>query len=311
MIPVTIMSGFLGAGKTTLINHLLAADHGLNITVLVNDFGAINIDAELILKREQEVMELSNGCVCCSIQGDMVAQLQALFAAEKKPEYLLIEASGISQPARIASVFGYPSLRHHARLDAVITLLDAANINTLPEKSRQLVQDQIAAADIIALTKTDLACETALATIKEDWLLPNQPLITVSNGAIAPHLLLDIKAHNADTDDDINTSPPLASGRSDDFEAIKWTSEHPLDYQALKQALDHLPIALYRLKGIVHCADWPDERIIVQKVGRRLHLMRAGPWQHPPLTRLVGIAERGCMNQQHFADKLQATAHHA
>ncbi|UWR78844.1 hypothetical protein K4K97_09365 [Phaeobacter inhibens] len=89
-VPVTLIAGFLGSGKTTLINTLLQGEHGLNITVLVNDFGAVNIDADLILKREREVMELSNGCVCCSIQSDLVAQLQALFRSGNSPEYLLI-----------------------------------------------------------------------------------------------------------------------------------------------------------------------------------------------------------------------------
>ncbi|UWR59215.1 CobW family GTP-binding protein [Phaeobacter inhibens] len=166
-VPVTLIAGFLGSGKTTLINTLLQGEHGLNITVLVNDFGAVNIDADLILKREREVMELSNGCVCCSIQSDLVAQLQALFRSGNSPEYLLIEASGVSQPGRIASVFGYPQLRNYARLDVVVTLLDAENTDMLSDNCQQQVQAQIEAADIAVLTKTDLVDAQRVGDFRE------------------------------------------------------------------------------------------------------------------------------------------------
>ncbi|UWR90936.1 GTP-binding protein [Phaeobacter inhibens] len=195
-VPVTLIAGFLGSGKTTLINTLLQGEHGLNITVLVNDFGAVNIDADLILKREREVVELSNGCVCCSIQRDLVAQLQALFRSGNSPEYLLIEASGVSQPGRIASVFGYPQLRNYARLDAVVTLLDAENTDTLSDNCQQLVQAQIEVADIAVLTKTDLVDAQRVGDFRERWLFPDLPSYEARDGHVPLQYLLDTGLHD-------------------------------------------------------------------------------------------------------------------
>lgn len=294
LVPVTIVAGFLGAGKTTLINHLLQADHGLNITVLVNDFGAINIDAELILKRQRDVMELSNGCVCCSIQGDLVAQLQKMFQSENPPDYLLIEASGVSQPSRIAAVFGYPQLRGHARLDAVVTLLDAANANTLEQVGRELVQDQVEAADIIVLTKTDLVDDARVNQVSSDWLLPDQPVIKAINGAVSPEVLLDVSRHDpsrgfADT-----------LGKASAFATVSWASSSPKPYAHFKTVLRALPVSYYRAKGVLYCADYPEQRIVFQKVGPRIEFQQAGDWPDVPGSRVVGIGEVGAVSEAGF-----------
>ena len=294
-VPVTIISGFLGAGKTTLINALLQGDHGLNITVLVNDFGAINIDAELILKREREVMELSNGCVCCSIQSDMVAQLRTMFLSDKPPEYLLIEASGISQPGRIASVFGYPQLRSFARLDAVITLIDVTNVSELSENSAQLVQTQLEAADMIVLTKTDLASAEAVRAVRSHWLLPDQPVFQASHGDVPVQYILNTSAH-PDRGEEIGG--PASKGR---FFSQGMVATAPISYARFRSALSALPNSVFRAKGFLYCEDFPETRIVFQKVGARLDFQKAGPWEEAPETRLVVIGEREAPGQSLFA----------
>ncbi|AHD09189.1 CobW family GTP-binding protein [Phaeobacter gallaeciensis] len=284
-VPVTLIAGFLGSGKTTLINTLLQGDHGLNITVLVNDFGAVNIDADLILKREREVVELSNGCVCCSIQSDLVAQLQTLFRSEHPPTYLLIEASGVSQPGRIASVFSYPQLRNYARLDAVVTLLDVENTDMLSDNCQQLVQAQIEAADIAVLTKTDLVAAQRVADFRERWLFPDLPSYEACKGNVPVQYLLDTGRHDPDSSALLKSNP--AAG----FCSQSWSSQKPFRYASFKSALAALPASVFRAKGVLHCIDFPDTRIVVQKVGSRLEFRKDGPWCGTPQTRLVAIGE--------------------
>ncbi|AUQ99409.1 CobW family GTP-binding protein [Phaeobacter inhibens] len=286
-VPVTLIAGFLGSGKTTLINTLLQGEHGLNITVLVNDFGAVNIDADLILKREREVVELSNGCVCCSIQSDLVAQLQALFRSGNSPEYLLIEASGVSQPGRIASVFGYPQLRNYARLDAVVTLLDAENTDMLSDNCQQLVQAQIAAADIAVLTKTDLVDVQRVGDFRERWLFPDLPSYEARDGHVPLQYLLDTGLH------DPSSTALLQSNPAAGFYSQSWSSQKPFCYARFKSALGALPASVFRAKGVLYCIDFPDTRIVFQKVGSRLEFRHDGPWRGTPETRLVIIGEDG------------------
>ncbi|UWR71018.1 CobW family GTP-binding protein [Phaeobacter inhibens] len=286
-VPVALIAGFLGSGKTTLINTLLQGEHGLNITVLVNDFGAVNIDADLILKREREVVELSNGCVCCSIQRDLVAQLQALFRSGNSPEYLLIEASGVSQPGRIASVFGYPQLRNYARLDAVVTLLDAENTDTLSDNCQQLVQAQIAAADIAVLTKTDLVDAQRVGDFRERWLFPDLPSYEARDGHVPLQYLLDTGLH------DPSSTALLQSNPAAGFYSQSWSSQKPFSYASFKSALGALPASVFRAKGVLYCIDFPDTRIVFQKVGSRLEFRHDGPWRGTPETRLVIIGEDG------------------
>ncbi|MBW2542520.1 MAG: GTP-binding protein, partial [Deltaproteobacteria bacterium] len=123
-LPVTIVAGYLGAGKTTLINRMLSANPDRKMTVMVNDFGAINIDARLIESRRGGVMQLANGCICCSIQGDLKVQLRELLQTPDRPDHLASETSGASDPARVAAVLQHPGLKEATRIDAIVTLVD-------------------------------------------------------------------------------------------------------------------------------------------------------------------------------------------
>ncbi len=284
-IPVTIISGFLGAGKTTLINQLLRTDQARNLTILVNDFGAVNIDTDLIIKREREVMELSNGCVCCSIQSDMVAQLHDIFSSDNPPEYLLIETSGVAQPGRIASVFGYPQLQRYARLDGVITLLDVSQVDDLSEDAHALVRSQIEAANLIVATKIDLVDEEQRKEIYQRWLFEDLPVIEARNGDVPAELLLDTRRYEEVTGWD---EPALPSR----FVSAHWSSETPISYKRLQMCLKRMSGALYRAKGIVCCEEFPQERIIFHKVGSRVDFAKSGKWEDAPRTDIVGIGYR-------------------
>ena len=156
-IPVTIISGFLGTGKTTLLNYLLNAEHGLRVAVLVNDFGAINIDAALVTGVSGEsTIDLSNGCICCSIRDDLFEAVLQLIQRPDPPEYIVVETSGVSDPVAVSLTFIAPQLQSQTRVDSVITVVDSEHIGQIEGKGRELALDQIATADMVVLNKIDL-----------------------------------------------------------------------------------------------------------------------------------------------------------
>jgi len=160
-MPVTIITGFLGSGKTTLLNHILSNQQGLKTAVLVNEFGEIGIDNELIVSTDENMVELSNGCICCTINNDLVDAVYKVLEREEKLDYLVVETTGLADPLPVALTFLGTELRDLTRLDSIITVVDAANYS-LDLFNSQAAYSQIAYGDVILLNKTDLVDEASL-----------------------------------------------------------------------------------------------------------------------------------------------------
>ncbi|MCJ9706852.1 GTP-binding protein, partial [Bradyrhizobium sp. SHOUNA76] len=154
-VPILLVTGFLGAGKTTVVNHLLAHAEGRRIAAVVNDFGAINIDAELIAGASDGVVSLANGCICCSLEGDLLRTLSTLLRRDPKPEYIVIETSGVADPADIVRNLMDPVILREAPLETVLCVMDAATPPSALDDALQ--RSQLRVADIVALSKLDLA----------------------------------------------------------------------------------------------------------------------------------------------------------
>src|SRR3954467_11787126 len=165
-VPILLVTGFLGAGKTSVVNHLLAHAEGRRIAAVVNDFGAINIDAELIEGASDGVVSLANGCICCTLEGDLLRTLANLLRRDPRPEFIVIETSGIADPADIVRNLMDPVIWQEAPLDTVLCVLDA----TTPASKLNddaLLRSQLRAADVVAFSKVDLADEAGRAQLRD------------------------------------------------------------------------------------------------------------------------------------------------
>lgn len=301
MIPVTIIAGYLGAGKTTLINALLAGDHGRRLAVLVNDFGAINIDEELIVRHDGDTIALSNGCVCCSIRDALGDALDAVTALSPQPDNIVIEASGVANPEKIAYYGqGWPGLR----LDAVVTLADST---TIRERSGdkfvgRLVQRQMAAADFVLLTKTDLIDEASHQSVRH-WLDQHvgiDRVLASNHGALPVEVLLDTGGRNLP----IQLSECLEN-HTHTFDSFVFEERRPFERDELLRTLERWPDAVLRAKGIVHLAADLSHAYHLQRVGRRCTLVAADSWHAAPETRLVMIGPRGQLDGKALSNSLQ------
>jgi len=303
--PVTILTGFLGAGKTTLLNRILRGDHGLRIGVLVNDFGSVNIDARLVdsVADGGQAINLSNGCICCTMQGDLVTSTLKMLDRPNPPEQIVVEASGISDPFGVAAAFRTSRLRERTRLDGVIAVVDAENARS-PYLDRQLVEDQIRAADIVLLNKVDLAGTERVALLR-DWIrtmVPRARIIETVQADVPLDPILGVGGSEVRDHD----HGPHEIAR---FATVTYETERPLAYRKVQAALEGLPPEVFRAKGVLYLADAPNLRFVAQMVGKRVTIDVDRPWGNEPLhTQLVVIGTPGSLSGEDLVARLDACA---
>ena len=317
--PVTVLTGFLGAGKTTLLNRILNGDHGMRVGVLVNDFGSINIDADLVVDVESDVISLANGCVCCSIRDDLSEAVIQVIERPERPEYILLEASGVAEPTGIALTFADdPSLIDRVRLDSIICVVDAEQVFAAPEQMELKIW-QVATADMVILNKTDLVgpradrADQGMAR-RSPAPLPAARGQQVRRPARGPARRREVPARPLEPDraahspgcSDPGCDHAEHAGHDHRFESWSYETDRPLSIDALRKVAAKLPADIYRAKGVVAASEAPGRRAVLQVVGKRVDVSFDGEWGgQAPRTRIVAIGAAGTIGpgdlEKHFA----------
>ena len=301
-IPITILTGFLGSGKTTLVNHVLGSAHGLKVAVIVNEFGDISIDDKLISRQAQDIIELANGCICCSMQGDLLKAIHQVTEASNNIEYVLLETSGLSDPLPVAASIMNNDLGSIVRLDSIVTVVDALNFDANLERA-EVAFSQLVNTDLILINKTDLVKENIPRLIQQGIQKINRSaiMLTCVNGRVDPYLLLDVDLsrlrHHYDespvTEHNMSDSGHRHKNGLSEFDSISFESQKPFDPELFKAFVADMPVNVYRGKGILYIVD-EDYRHIFQLVGQRCVVSKGRPWMpdEKRLTQLVLIGHQ-------------------
>ena len=275
MIPFTVIGGFLGAGKTTLLNRLLAGATGRRFAVLVNDFGALDIDGALIAAHGGDTISLANGCLCCTIGDSLVTTLLALLERPERFDHIVVEASGVADPGRIADI---AVIEPRLVRDGVVVVVDAAEVlmRAADRRVGDTVARQLAAADLLLLNKIDLADD--LATLRS-WLSTQSaaPVLEAMKADVPLDLLFGLDRHGKAGEGETEGA----------FRSWSYAWPDPVDRATLLSMLRDASPDVLRSKGIVRFADSADRWSVVHMVGRRIDIGDHGPWIEGEASRLV------------------------
>jgi len=297
-VPLTVIGGYLGAGKTTVLNHLLGNNDGLRIAALVNDFGDINIDADLIESTDGETIALTNGCACCTLADGLTTVIAALRERSEDFDHIVIESSGVADPLKIGQIgaaFGFP-------LIGVAVVVDAEMVRTQSTDKYvgETVVRQLGSADLLIINKSDLVAPSGLESLQA-WLAetaPDTPRLITHGGRVDTAILLaSLRAS------DVSAAP---AGSHDSFDSWSFHTDAPLRRSDVDAFLTALPPGVVRAKGILRLSDDMTHEYLLQRVGRRTSLLpfNALSAEDPTDTRLVVIGVPGSIDGELFAQRL-------
>ncbi len=322
-MPVTIITGFLGSGKTTLLNHILNNQQDLKVAVLVNEFGDINIDSQLLMSIDENMVELSNGCICCTINDGLVDAVYRVLERGDRIDHLIIETTGVADPLPIMLTFLGTELRDFTRLDSVLTTIDAETF-TPDCFDSEAANKQIVYSDIILLNKTDLVPEAQLSQLEQELrnIKEGARIIRCQFGGVPLPLILDVyynhpqdyqreieeeKAHDHDHENHHQHPHEHHHHHSDHldndgFVSISFQSDRPLSLERFQNFLDHLSPSIFRAKGILWFQE-SQQKHIFQLSGKRC-VLNVDDWKNAqPKNQMVFIGRH--LDETQLRDRLR------
>jgi G3E family GTPase len=286
--PVTVLTGYLGSGKTTLLNRILTENHGKRYAVIINEFGEVGIDNDLVVSADEEIFEMNNGCICCSVRGDLIRILDGLMRRKGKFDGILVETTGLADPAPVAQTFFVDDdVRSKTRLDAIVTVVDAKHLLDEIDRAHE-AQEQVAFADVILLNKTDLVSSEDLAAIEARirGINPYARIHRTQRCDVELGSVLDKDAFNLARILEIEPeflNETHEHEHDDQITSLALTAERPMDPRKfipwIQDMTQRFGMDILRMKGIIAMEN-DDQRFVVQGVHMLIEGDSQRPWEH-------------------------------
>lgn len=320
LIPMTLLTGYLGAGKTTLVNRILQGSHNSKIAVLVSDFGKINIESKFIIGIDGDMVTLANGCVCCTVHNNLIEVLDKLIKSDEELDAIILEASGITEPQQIIIDFNRSRLRSKIEIDSILAILDAEQFQEVTGKPERIIVEQLRLADKVIINKTDLVDSASIDRAKDFVadIAPKARILQAAYCEVRLDAILNVRTYNPQTAFDtsghgIHVYEAETVHEQDHnemslvFGTWEWASDAPLAFREFRRLITNLPHQVFRAKGVVYLQAVPDRRVVLQMVGKNAKLTLGKSWgDETPHSQIVLIGQRDGIHKLHLQNDFDA-----